>query len=123
MFLFKSSTLSSFGASSVTFQTIRYEAKQGVANLTLRRPEAARGVAQGFQSSASENISHENEAFDNRVLLGPILRALTPEEMAVSCGPTLSWPHQTELTASGNHFVQEESPPEIADTTTESPDA
>ena len=139
-------------------------------------PEAARGVFQGFRSSAGEEMVLDKNAFVERVLPGSILRDLSEEEMAVyrrpfqSSGedrrPALtwprqipidgtpadvveivqayadwlteadlpklfvnaepgailigaqrefcrSWPNQTEVTVSGNHFLQEDSPHEI----------
>ena len=139
-------------------------------------PEAARGVFQGFRSSAGEEMVLDKNTFVERVLPGSILRDLTEEEMAVyrrpfqNSGedrrPTLtwprqipidgtptdvveivqayadwlaeadlpklfinaepgailigaqrkfcrSWPNQTEVTVSGNHFLQEDSPHEI----------
>ena len=139
-------------------------------------PEAARGVFQGFRSSAGEEMVLDKNAFVERVLPGSILRDLSEEEMAVyrrpfqNSGedrrPTLtwprqipidgtptdvveivqayadwlaeadlpklfinaepgailigaqrefcrSWPNQTEVTVSGNHFLQEDSPHEI----------
>lgn len=139
-------------------------------------PEAARGVFQGFRSTAGEEMVLEKNTFVERVLPGSILRDLSEEEMAVyrrpfqSSGedrrPTLtwprqipidgepadvveivqayadwlveadlpklfinaepgailigpqrefcrSWPNQTEVTVSGNHFLQEDSPHEI----------
>lgn len=139
-------------------------------------PEAARGVFQGFRSSAGEEMVLRKNTFVERVLPGSILRDLSKEEMAVyrrpfqNSGedrrPTLtwprqipidgepadvaeivqayadwlaeadlpklfinaepgailigpqrefcrSWPNQTEVTVSGNHFLQEDSPHEI----------
>ena len=139
-------------------------------------PEAARGVFQGFRSSAGEEMVLDKNTFVERVLPGSILRDLSEEEMAVyrrpfqNSGedrrPTLtwprqipidgtpadvveivqayadwlteadlpklfvnaepgailigaqrefcrSWPNQTEVTVSGNHFLQEDSPHEI----------
>ena len=139
-------------------------------------PEAARGVFQGFRSSAGEEMVLDKNTFVERVLPGSILRDLTEEEMAVyrrpfqnngeDRRPTLtwprqipidgtpadvveivqayadwlteadlpklfinaepgailigaqrkfcrSWPNQTEVTVSGNHFLQEDSPHEI----------
>jgi haloalkane dehalogenase len=139
-------------------------------------PEAARGVFQGFRSSAGEEMVLDKNTFVERVLPGSILRDLSEEEMAVYRGPfqnsgedrrpTLtwprqipidgtpadvveivqayadwlteadlpklfvnaepgailigaqrefcrSWPNQTEVTVSGNHFLQEDSPHEI----------
>ena len=139
-------------------------------------PEAARGVFQGFRSSAGEEMVLDKNTFVERVLPGSILRDLSEEEMEVyrrpfqNSGedrrPTLtwprqipidgtpadvveivqayadwlteadlpklfinadpgailigaqrefcrSWPNQTEVTVSGNHFLQEDSPHEI----------
>jgi haloalkane dehalogenase len=139
-------------------------------------PEAARGVFQGFRSSAGEEMVLDKNTFVERVLPGSILRDLSEQEMAVyrrpfqNSGedrrPTLtwprqipidgtpadvveivqayadwlteadlpklfvnaepgailigaqrefcrSWPNQTEVTVSGNHFLQEDSPHEI----------
>ncbi len=139
-------------------------------------PEAARGVFQGFRSSAGEEMVLEKNTFVERVLPGSILRELSDEEMAVyrrpfaNAGedrrPTLSWPrqipidgepadvvnivqaysewlaesdvpklfinaepgailvgpprdfcrrwpNQQEVTVTGNHFLQEDSPDEI----------
>lgn len=139
-------------------------------------PEAARGVFQGFRSSAGEEMVLEKNIFVERVLPGSILRELSDEEMAVyrrpfaNAGedrrPTLSWPrqipidgepadvvnivqaysewlaesdvpklfinaepgailigpprdfcrrwpNQQEVTVTGNHFLQEDSPDEI----------
>jgi len=139
-------------------------------------PEAARGVFQGFRSTAGEEMVLDKNTFVERVLPGSILRDLTEEEMAVyrrpfqnngeDRRPTLtwprqipidgtpldvveivqayadwlteadlpklfinaepgailigaqrefcrSWPNQTEVTVSGNHFLQEDSPHEI----------
>ena len=145
-------------------------------------PEAARGVFQGFRSSAGEEMVLDKNTFVERVLPGSILRDLTEEEMAVyrrpfqnngeDRRPTLtwprqipidgtpldvveivqayadwlteadlpklfinaepgailigaqrefcrSWPNQTEVTVSGNHFLQEDSPHEIGQTIAE----
>ena len=145
-------------------------------------PEAARGMFQGFRSSAGEEMVLDKNAFVERVLPGSILRDLTKEEMAVyrrpfqnngeDRRPTLtwprqipidgtpadvleivqayadwlteadlpklfinaepgailigaqrefcrSWPNQTEVTVSGNHFLQEDSPHEIGQTIAE----
>ena len=139
-------------------------------------PEAARGVFQGFRSSAGEEMVLDKNTFVERVLPGSVLRDLSEEEMAVyrrpfqnngeDRRPTLtwprqipidgtpadvveivqayadwlteadlpklfvnaepgailigaqrefcrSWPNQTEVTVSGNHFLQEDSPHEI----------
>ena len=145
-------------------------------------PEAARGVFQGFRSSAGEEMVLDKNTFVERVLPGSVLRDLSEEEMAVyrrpfqNSGedrrPTLtwprqipidgtpldvveivqayadwlteadlpklfinaepgailigaqrefcrSWPNQTEVTVSGNHFLQEDSPHEIGQTIAE----
>ena len=145
-------------------------------------PEEARGVFQGFRSSAGEEMVLDKNTFVERVLPGSILRDLTEEEMAVyrrpfqnngeDRRPTLtwprqipidgtpadvveivqayadwlteadlpklfinaepgailigaqrefcrSWPNQTEVTVSGNHFLQEDSPHEIGQTIAE----
>ena len=139
-------------------------------------PEAARGVFQGFRSSAGEEMVLDKNTFVERVLPGSILRDLSEQEMTVyrrpfqNSGedrrPTLtwprqipidgtpadvveivqayadwlteadlpklfinaepgailigaqrefcrSWPNQSEVTVSGNHFLQEDSPHEI----------
>ena len=139
-------------------------------------PEAARGVFQGFRSTAGEEMVLDKNTFVERVLPGSILRDLSEEEMEVyrrpfqNSGedrrPTLtwprqipidgtpadvveivqayadwlteadlpklfinadpgailigaqrefcrSWPNQTEVKVSGNHFLQEDSPHEI----------
>ena len=145
-------------------------------------PAAARGVFQGFRSSAGEEMVLDKNTFVERVLPGSVLRDLSEEEMAVyrrpfqNSGedrrPTLtwprqipidgtpldvveivqayadwlteadlpklfinaepgailigaqrefcrSWPNQTEVTVSGNHFLQEDSPHEIGQTIAE----
>ena len=145
-------------------------------------PEAARGVFQGFRSSAGEEMVLDKNTFVERVLPGSVLRDLSEEEMAVyrrpfqnngeDRRPTLtwprqipidgtptdvveivqayadwlaeadlpklfinaepgailigaqrefcrSWPNQTEVTVSGNHFLQEDSPHEIGQTIAE----
>ncbi len=139
-------------------------------------PEAARGVFQGFRSTAGEEMVLDKNTFVERVLPGSILRDLSEEEMEIyrrpfqNSGedrrPTLtwprqipidgtpadvveivqayadwlteadlpklfinaepgailigaqrefcrSWPNQTEVKVSGNHFLQEDSPHEI----------
>ena len=139
-------------------------------------PEAARGVFQGFRSSAGEEMVLEKNVFVERVLPGSILRKLSDDEMDVyrrpflnkgeDRRPTLTWPrqipidgepedvvrivanyaewlcattvpklfinaepgailvgpqrefcrafpNQEEVTAVGNHFLQEDSPDEI----------
>ena len=70
-------------------------------------PEAARGVFQGFRSSAGEDMVLEKNTFVERVLPGSILRDLTDEEMDVyrrpfkNSGedrrPTLTWPRQIPI--------------------------
>ena len=70
-------------------------------------PEAARGVFQGFRSSAGEEMVLEKNIFVENVLPGSILRTLTAEEMTVyrrpfaQAGedrrPTLTWPRQIPL--------------------------
>jgi haloalkane dehalogenase len=70
-------------------------------------PEAARGVFQGFRSSAGEEMVLEKNIFVERVLPGSILRTLTAEEMSVyrrpfaqageARRPTLTWPRQIPL--------------------------
>ncbi|WP_431963548.1 haloalkane dehalogenase [Nocardia sp. bgisy134] len=139
-------------------------------------PEGARGVFQGFRSTAGEGMVLEKNIFVERVLPGSVLRPLSDAEMAeyrrpfASPGedrrPTLSWPrqipidgepkdvvevvenygrwlstseipklfvnaepgsiltgdqrefcrtwpNQREITVSGSHFIQEDSPDEI----------
>ena len=140
-------------------------------------PSDARGVFQGFRSSAGESMALEKNVFVERVLPGSVLRQLTDEEMAVYRRPYLEpgesrrptqvwprqipidgepedvvalvqdyadwlsgadvpklfinaepgalvkgatrefcrqWPNQTEVTVRGSHFIQEDSPEEIA---------
>ena len=70
-------------------------------------PEAARGVFQGFRSSAGEEMVLDKNTFVERVLPGSILRDLTEEEMAVyrrpfqnngeDRRPTLTWPRQIPI--------------------------
>ena len=70
-------------------------------------PEAARGVFQGFRSSAGEEMVLDKNTFVERVLPGSILRDLTKEEMAVyrrpfqnngeDRRPTLTWPRQIPI--------------------------
>ena len=70
-------------------------------------PEAARGVFQGFRSSAGEEMVLDKNTFVERVLPGSILRDLSEEEMAVyrrpfqNSGedrrPTLTWPRQIPI--------------------------
>ncbi len=70
-------------------------------------PEAARGVFQGFRSSAGEEMVLDKNTFVERVLPGSILRDLSEEEMEVyrrpfqNSGedrrPTLTWPRQIPI--------------------------
>jgi haloalkane dehalogenase len=70
-------------------------------------PEAARGVFQGFRSSAGEEMALEKNIFVERVLPGSIMRDLSEEEMNVyrkpfsepgeDRRPTLSWPRQIPI--------------------------
>ncbi len=70
-------------------------------------PEAARGMFQGFRSSAGEEMVLDKNTFVERVLPGSILRDLTKEEMAVyrrpfqnngeDRRPTLTWPRQIPI--------------------------
>ena len=70
-------------------------------------PQDARGVFQGFRSSAGEEMALDKNIFVERVLPGSVLRALTDEEMAAyrkpfldpgeSRRPTLSWPRQIPI--------------------------
>jgi len=70
-------------------------------------PEAARGVFQGFRSSAEEEMVLEKNVFVERVLPGSIIRDLTEDEMAVyrrpytnpgeDRRPTLTWPRQIPI--------------------------
>ena len=70
-------------------------------------PEAARGVFQGFRSSAGEEMVLEKNVFVERVLPGSIIRDLTEDEMAVyrrpyinpgeARRPTLTWPRQIPI--------------------------
>ena len=70
-------------------------------------PEAARGVFQGFRSTAGEEMVLDKNTFVERVLPGSILRDLTEEEMAVyrrpfqnngeDRRPTLTWPRQIPI--------------------------
>ncbi|WP_433734056.1 haloalkane dehalogenase [Nocardia sp. CA-129566] len=70
-------------------------------------PEGARGVFQGFRSSAGEGMVLEKNIFVERVLPGSVLRSLSEAEMAeyrrpfASPGedrrPTLSWPRQIPI--------------------------
>ncbi|MEE2783678.1 MAG: haloalkane dehalogenase [Pseudomonadota bacterium] len=70
-------------------------------------PDSARGVFQGFRSSAGEEMVLKKNTFVERVLPGSILRTLTDEEMAeyrrpfAASGegrrPTLTWPRQIPI--------------------------
>jgi haloalkane dehalogenase len=70
-------------------------------------PEAARGVFQGFRSTAGEEMVLDKNTFVERVLPGSILRDLSEEEMEVyrrpfqNSGedrrPTLTWPRQIPI--------------------------
>ncbi|MYH23747.1 MAG: haloalkane dehalogenase [Holophagales bacterium] len=70
-------------------------------------PEAARGIFQGFRSSAGEGMVLAKNVFVERVLPGSVLRKMTDEEMAVyrrpfedegeSRRPTLTWPRQIPI--------------------------
>jgi haloalkane dehalogenase len=70
-------------------------------------PEAARGVFQGFRSTAGEEMVLDKNTFVERVLPGSILRDLSEEEMEIyrrpfqNSGedrrPTLTWPRQIPI--------------------------
>lgn len=70
-------------------------------------PEAARGVFQGFRSSAGEDMVLDKNVFVERVLPGSIIRDLSDEEMEVyrrpfknpgeERRPTLTWPRQIPI--------------------------
>ena len=70
-------------------------------------PEAARGVFQGFRSSAGEDMILDKNVFVERVLPGSIIRNLSDEEMEVyrrpfknpgeERRPTLTWPRQIPI--------------------------
>ena len=70
-------------------------------------PEAARGVFQGFRSSAGEEMALNKNVFVEKVLPGSILRKLSKEEMNVyrkpflnegeDRRPTLTWPRQIPI--------------------------
>jgi len=70
-------------------------------------PEAARGVFQGFRSTAGEEMVLDKNTFVEKVLPGSILRDLSEEEMEVyrrpfqNSGedrrPTLTWPRQIPI--------------------------
>ncbi|MEO2175717.1 MAG: haloalkane dehalogenase, partial [bacterium] len=51
-------------------------------------PDGARGVFQGFRSSAGEEMVLEKNTFVERVLPGSIVRKLSDEEMSVCDRPT-----------------------------------
>lgn len=78
-------------------------------------PEAARGVFQGFRSSAGEEMILEKNIFIERVLTGSVIRDLTDEEMEVyrrpfkNAGedrrPTLTWPRQIPIDGSPAEVV------------------
>ena len=71
------------------------------------RPEAARGVFQGFRSPAGEEMVLQKNVFVERVLPGSVLRGLTEDEMTryrepylepgESRRPTLTWPREIPL--------------------------
>ena len=70
-------------------------------------PEAARGVFQGFRSSAGEDMILDKNVFVEGVLPGSIIRNLSDEEMEVyrrpfknpgeERRPTLTWPRQIPI--------------------------
>jgi haloalkane dehalogenase len=70
-------------------------------------PGAARGVFQGFRSSAGDGMVLEKNVFVERVLPGSVLRTLTEEEMehyrrpfaepGEGRRPTLTWPRQIPI--------------------------
>ena len=70
-------------------------------------PEAARGVFQGFRSSAGEEMALNKNVFVEKVLPGSILRELSEEEMGAyrkpflnegeDRRPTLTWPRQIPI--------------------------
>ncbi len=70
-------------------------------------PEAARGIFQAMRSPAGEEVVLQKNVFVERILPASVLRAITPEEMAVyrrpyvepgeSRRPTLTWPRQIPL--------------------------
>ena len=96
-------------------------------------PEAARGVFQGFRSSAGEEMALNKNVFVEKVLPGSILRELSEEEMNayrspfLSEGedrrPTLTWPRQipiegepadvVELVASYANWLSQSSIPKL----------
>jgi haloalkane dehalogenase len=70
-------------------------------------PEAARGIFRAMRSPAGEEVVLQKNVFVERILPANVLRAITPEEMAVyrrpylepgeSRRPTLTWPRQIPL--------------------------
>ena len=96
-------------------------------------PEAARGVFQGFRSSAGEEMALNKNVFVEKVLPGSILRALSEEEMNAyrkpflnegeDRRPTLTWPRQipiegepadvVELVASYANWLSQSSIPKL----------
>jgi len=70
-------------------------------------PEAARGIFQGFRSSAGEEMVLQKNVFVERVLPGSVIREMSDEEMNVyrkpflaegeDRRPTLSWPRQIPI--------------------------
>lgn len=79
-------------------------------------PESARGVFQGFRSSAGEEMVLEKNIFVERVLPGSVIRGLGEEEMAVyrrpfanpgeDRRPTLSWPRQIPIDGEPDDVVK-----------------
>ena len=96
-------------------------------------PEAARGVFQGFRSSAGEEMALNKNVFVEKVLPGSILRELSEEEMNAYRSPflnegedrrpTLTWPRQipiegepadvAELVASYANWLSQSSIPKL----------
>lgn len=96
-------------------------------------PEAARGVFQGFRSSAGEEMALNKNVFVEKVLPGSILRGLSEEEMNAyrkpflnegeDRRPTLTWPRQipiegepadvVELVASYANWLSQSSIPKL----------
>ena len=96
-------------------------------------PEAARGVFQGFRSSAGEEMALNKNVFVEKVLPGSILRELSEEEMGAyrkpflnegeDRRPTLTWPRQipiegepadvVELVASYANWLSQSSIPKL----------
>ena len=96
-------------------------------------PEAARGVFQGFRSSAGEEMALNKNVFVEKVLPGSILRELSEEEMTAyrkpflnegeDRRPTLTWPRQipiegepadvVELVASYANWLSQSSIPKL----------